>query len=161
MARLRTRVGRTNPVLNTADASSCKLRLRILVVGLLLAVCNSCNDPCGNDEVARVPSPDAKFEAVIFQRNCGATTGFSTQISILPKGASLPKSAGNLFMADSNHGAAPTTKWGGPPVDVKWAASRGVIVVTHPAARIFRKDATVSIRTGILSKEQVSAEYMC
>jgi hypothetical protein len=130
----------------------------IFVIVLLL--CNSCLDPCGNDEVARVPSPDAKFEAVVFQRDCGATTGFTTQISILPKDASLPKSAGNLFVADSNRGAAPSAKWGGPPVDVKWSANRSLTIVTHPAARVFRKDSNIFVKVGTFSSEQVTVEYV-
>ena len=37
---------------------------------------------CGNDLVKEVPSPNGKMKAVVFQRDCGATTGFSTQISL-------------------------------------------------------------------------------
>ena len=135
------------------------LRMSILSIGILLCLCNGCFDPCGNDEVVRVPSPDVKFEAVIFQRDCGATTDFSTQISVLPKGTSLPKAGGNVYIGDSDHGAAPTAKWSGPPVDVKWSANRQLTVVTHPAARIFRTEANVSVSTGVFSKETVTVEY--
>jgi hypothetical protein len=96
--------------------------------------------------VARVPSPDAKYEAVVFQRDCGATTDFSTQISVLPKGVSLPGAAGNVFIADSNHGAAPRATWGGPEVDVRWSGNRRLSVVTHPAARISRNVSTYQSR---------------
>lgn len=135
--------------------------MRILGITLLLSICSGCVDPCGNDEVARVPSPDVKYEAVVFQRDCGATTDFSTQISVLPKGDSLPGAVGNVFIADSSHGAAPRATWGGgPAVDVRWSANRRLSVATHPAARISRNVSTVSVSAGILNREQVTVEYM-
>jgi hypothetical protein len=78
-----------------------------MVVAALLLCLNAGCDLCGNEEAFRVPSPDGKIEAVVFERDCGATTDFSTQISILPKGASVQSGAGNALTADTNHGAAP------------------------------------------------------
>jgi len=40
-----------------------------------------------------------------FDRNCGATTGSSLQISVLAASKSLPSGAANAFIADDNHGA--------------------------------------------------------
>jgi hypothetical protein len=128
--------------------------MKLLSLVLLFGVCCGCVDPCGNDEVDRVPSPDGKFEAAIFQRDCGATTDFSTQISILSKGGALPKKAGNAWVADSNHGAAPTGKWGGPTVEVRWSTNRKLTVVRHPAARISRNESVVTV-----SGETVNVEY--
>jgi hypothetical protein len=124
-------------------------------IAALSAGCGLCN----NDEQFRIASPDATLEAVIFQRDCGATTGFSTQISIVTKGSKLPSSAGNLFVADRDHGRAPAASWGGPEVEVEWAGKRTVRVVTHRDARVFHKKPAISISTGIFSKEDVKAEY--
>src|SRR5688572_31763376 len=79
---------------------------------------------CSNDEVGRFASPDSKLEAVVFQRDCGATTGFSTQVSIVLKGSPLPDQGGNVFVADADHGRAPSASWGGPPVNVAWSSRR-------------------------------------
>jgi hypothetical protein len=38
---------------------------------------------CGNKLIAQSLSGDKDYKAVMFQRDCGATTGFSTQFSIL------------------------------------------------------------------------------
>jgi hypothetical protein len=38
---------------------------------------------CRNDLAAESVSPDKQYKAVIFKRDCGTTTGFNTQISIL------------------------------------------------------------------------------
>ena len=134
------------------------MRWKLWTVAILLGLNSACN-PCDNTEVSRLASPDGQLEAVIFERSCGATTDFSTQISIVRKGSSLAGSAGNTFIADSNHGAALRAKWGGPPADVKWLTNRSLVVSIHPATRIFVQQTTVSIRSGIVSREQVAVEY--
>jgi hypothetical protein len=135
------------------------LRLQILFAVVVASLSVGCS-LCGNDEVLRVSSPDAKLEAVVFQRDCGATTGFSTQISIVAKGTSLPNSGGNVYVADTDHGKAPSAKWGGPEVDVLWTGQRTVKVVTHPNARVFHNKTAISVSTGIFSRENVKAEYV-
>jgi hypothetical protein len=35
----------------------------------------------------------------VFSRDCGATTGFSTKVSIIPAGRSLADEAGNTFVS--------------------------------------------------------------
>ena len=42
---------------------------------------------CGTTIRHVIPAPGGKAPAVIFERDCGATTSFSTQISIVPSGA--------------------------------------------------------------------------
>jgi hypothetical protein len=106
-----------------------------------------------------MPSPDGKIEAVVFKRDCGATTDFTTQISILRKGASLPNQAGNAFTADTNHGAAPAARWGGPPADVRWITNRQVSISFHRASRVSFQQRVVSVPTGLLSHEDVKVEY--
>ena len=91
---------------------------RVLLLGLTVVLSSGCG-LCANDEVVRIPSPDTKFEAVVFQRDCGATTGFSTQVSVVTRGASLPNEAGNVFIADTDHGKATSASWGGQPVDLE------------------------------------------
>ena len=56
---------------------------------MTLSLLNGCGlgDPCGNEIVVRVPSPSGAHEAVVFERACGATTGWSTQVAIIGRGA--------------------------------------------------------------------------
>jgi len=80
-------------------------------------------------------SPSRKTRAVVFERSCGATTSFSTHVSILNAGDTLWQSAGNVFAADSDHGAVKDMT-----VTVRWAAP-DELVVRYPArARVFRKE---------------------
>jgi hypothetical protein len=63
---------------------------------------------CGNDTMAEFLSPDASAKLVVFQRDCGATTVFRTQASLLKPGMHLSDSSGNVFVADTDHGLAPS-----------------------------------------------------
>ncbi|MDB5692871.1 MAG: hypothetical protein JWO81_1934 [Alphaproteobacteria bacterium] len=74
---------------------------------------------CENDVVRVVTASDGAHDAVVFQRECGATTGFSTQISVLPHGET-PSGRGNVFIADDDHGKAAAARWGGPWADIRW-----------------------------------------
>lgn len=95
---------------------------------------------CGNEILAEVPSPSGSHKAVVFQRDCGATTGFSTQVSILPQRKRLPNDSGNLFIADTDRGRAPSGPGGGPAVQVQWVNDQHLLLVHHPAARVFRAE---------------------
>ncbi|AGK54123.1 DUF5412 family protein [Bacillus sp. 1NLA3E] len=57
-------------------------------------------DMCGNDIVQKVISPNGKKVAYIFQRNCGATTGISYQLTLIDADEKLPNKSGNTFVSD-------------------------------------------------------------
>lgn len=104
-------------------------------------------DDCENEILKKLVSPDGKYVAVVFERNCGATTGFTTQVSILPIGKSLTNDeSGNVFICDGDHGAAPSGPVGGPEVEIKWATHHQVKIAYHQRARVFlQKDAIEGI----------------
>jgi len=114
-------------------AGACLALVLVIVISLWLML----GDACGNDLIAQLPSPDGKFNAIVFQRDCGATTGYSTQISVLPSDRSLGNSSGNVFSADTDHGAAPSGSGGGPAVQVRWIGPTSLSVSHHPMVRIF------------------------
>jgi hypothetical protein len=94
---------------------------------------------CGNDLLATMSSPSGGRQLVIFQRDCGATTGFSTQASLLPAGEPL-REGGNVFIADTDHGKAPSGPGGGPQLAARWIAEDTLELRYHPRARIFLAD---------------------
>ena len=63
---------------------------------------------CRNEILGSHYSPTKQLKAVVFQRDCGATTGFSIQISIMPANIALPNEGGNVFVADTDHGKSPS-----------------------------------------------------
>ena len=107
-----------------------------LLLLVALALIGGCADTCGNTVVTRMLSPDGKHEAILFRRDCGATTGFSTQISVLKTGKSASGS-GNAFVADDDHGKARTGDWGGPWAEVKWLAADHLLIRYADKSRIF------------------------
>ena len=59
-------------------------------------------DICGNEIYSKALSPNGKYKAVVFQRDCGATTGFSTQISIVSSSDELKNKSGNIYIIDGH-----------------------------------------------------------
>jgi hypothetical protein len=110
---------------------------------LVIAVTAGCSDGCGNTVVSSKEAPDARHSAVLFQHDCGATTGFSTQISVLNAGKRLSGS-GNAFTADDKHGAARAAPWGGPWAELVWLSPSRLRVRYDAKARVFHRSETVS-----------------
>ena len=98
---------------------------------------------CSNKIVSRAHSPNEQQDALMFQRDCGATTGFSTQISILAVG-SAPSGSGNTFRADDDHGAARAGDWEGPWAEMKWLSPDRLLVRYAAKSRLFAHEEEVS-----------------
>src|SRR3990167_7849007 len=91
-------------------------------------------DSCRNQILGETPSPDGSLNLVIFERDCGATTGFSTQATVLAAGAALPHSGGAVFfVTDDNHGAAPSGPGGGPELRAHWEGPTRLVLQHHSA----------------------------
>jgi hypothetical protein len=107
-----------------------------VLAGVALA---GCSDGCENVEVSRSDSPDGRHVAVLFQRDCGATTGFTTQLSVIETGDMLPNDGGNVFIADGGRGAAEPSAWGGPWADVRWLTPDRLEIAYDPLSRTVRQ----------------------
>src|ERR1051325_3827086 len=73
------------------------MRLSIPMLSLLALV--SCTDPCSNTSKSEATSPDGKYVATAFIRDCGATTSFSPQVHLRPVGERVAQT-GNVFVGD-------------------------------------------------------------
>jgi hypothetical protein len=100
---------------------------------------------CRNEMLATIPSPGGVRKLVIFQRDCGATTGFSTQASLLAADDRL-RGSGNVFIADTDHGKAPSGRGGGPGLAARWIAEDTVELRYDPLARVLLAD---SVQGGV------------
>lgn len=117
----------------------------VIAVALLVPLA-ACSDGCGNAVVSRKDAPGGRFSAVMFERDCGATTGFTTQISLLRPGE-LPAGKGEVFIADANHGAAIAGKWGGPWAEMEWLGPDRLLIRHAGGARIFlRREEASGVR---------------
>lgn len=122
----------------TSPGVHMRRRSAILGVTVLAAATSlaACDSACANRVLRELPSPDGSRRAVIFDRDCGATTGFSTQVSVV--GADdVPAGTGNVFIADSNHGAAPEMRGrtGGGGAVARPTHPRGPLRSARPAVR--------------------------
>lgn len=90
---------------------------------------------CRNREYAETRR--GQLRAVLFERNCGATAGFSTHVALVGAGDPLPET-GNVFIADTGHGRAPAAIGGGPWAGVRWAQA-DLAVRYDERARVSRR----------------------
>lgn len=81
---------------------------------------------CDNTVFAESESPDGKWKAVVFGRNCGATDSISTQISILPMSVDLPNKGGNICMVSVF-----------PKVELRWAGNNELVITHRRGAKFF------------------------
>jgi hypothetical protein len=110
------------------------MRAFLSIVALLLGGCGS----CGNDPINAEASPDKKHMAIAFIRDCGATTEFSTQVSILPAAGKLPNESGNVLVVE-----------GKQPVAVRWESSKVLVIAGSANSRAHLKQSAfdnISIR---------------
>lgn len=115
-----------------------------LIVGMTAAVVLSgCADACQNTILSSTTSPDGERHAVLFMRDCGATTDFSTQVSIL-RDEAPPAGAGNLFTADGGSASAPPTDHGGPWAEVVWQGPRRLLVRYDSMAEVYKQQDQVA-----------------
>ncbi len=121
--------------------------LGVLVVVAIGGLYYLFSSMCANQVLSETTSPDGKYKAIVFERDCGASTDFSTQVSIIPSHSSIGNTSGNLFSVDSNHGASTPGPGGGPDVKVYWRSPEELVVSYHLSARVFlKKEKILSIK---------------
>ena len=100
----------------------------------------ACSDVCRNTPHQIVDSTDGTSRVVLFDRDCGATTGFTTQVSLVDLDEQA-SGKGNVFVADKGTNAA---AWGGPWADVRWIGPKHLLVRFDATARVFVQNKTVN-----------------
>ncbi len=104
------------------------LKAFIIIIGICVGLILCCGASiwiafsglCQSEVFQEVYSPDIKFKVVVFQRDCGATTDFSTQVSILRASDELGNESGNIFRLDEH------PDW--TNVQVDWISDRSVMI---------------------------------
>src|ERR1019366_8104994 len=80
---------------------------------------------CGTNHVYTYPSPDGAHKLVVFNWDCGATTDFSFNVSLLSANEALPRDPGNIY---SHNHQCPDQRIGQKNFDVEWRDSSHVNV---------------------------------
>lgn len=102
-----------------------------LLLMLLIAALVGCGDRCENEVVQTTSSPSGRKQAVVFVRDCGATTGLSTQVSIVAGGVKVI-GAGNALVVE-----------GRPSIQVRWLTDSAVSLSRLGPGRIFKQESEV------------------
>jgi hypothetical protein len=55
---------------------------------------------CANEVASVTESADHQLKAVVFHRECGATVGKNSQVSVISQLGFLPEEGGNVFIED-------------------------------------------------------------
>lgn len=96
----------------------------LLFVAVILLLFYGCShlfgDLCVNQILSETYSPNKQLKAVVFRRDCGATTNFSTQVSIMNSWEKLDNgNTGTVFVTDSSA----VVKWNGDgSLSIKYGA---------------------------------------
>ena len=126
-----------------------KLRVRIVAGVVLLLAAGSVYLflsrwdfwGCENELVQAVHSPDGALQAVIFQRDCGATTGYNRQVVILRASERFPRRVAlRSFFAPE----------GQPKIEAVWEGSRQLRIRYESGFNIVVKQAP---------EQQISATF--
>ena len=108
------------------------MKLQITTMLLSLVVLSSCST-CGNEVAQTIASPSGHLTAMVFNRNCGATTGFNTQVSIISGLDTLPNDGGNVLILD-----------GTVPLRVHWQSDSALQLAGVGSAKIFKQAKVVA-----------------
>jgi len=110
---------------------------KVAFIALLAPLLSGCSDACQNSTVSTASAPVGDLKPFLFQRDCGATTGFSRQVSVI-EADDTPSGDGNAFIADTDHGAANAASWGGPWVELRWLSPKSLLIRYDAKARVFQ-----------------------
>lgn len=111
---------------------------------------------CGNRIIEKLESPDKKISVVIFVRDCGATTGFSTQVSIIEASVGLSNNVGNILVMSDKPGDGLSFDGGGAKVEAEWVGQNALKIYFDKRTKIFKQKYEYK---GIeISYEQFAAE---
>jgi len=92
----------------------------LAISGCVLLLLLASNSLCRSELFQEVYSPNGKYKVIVYERNCGATTGFRTYISISKSNATLENQTGNVFQANGH------PDWFS--IKVTWEDDRHVII---------------------------------
>lgn len=114
---------------------------RLCFSPVFVLICTAC-DPCENQVLQEELSPTKARKAVVFQRQCGALGGMSTQVSVLPT-AAKPFAGGNVFGVDANTDPSLETSSGGPAVAVTWVGEQELQIAHDARVRVFQSETSL------------------
>ena len=121
----------------------------ISTITLFMTAC-ALFDPCGEDAtLALTPSPSGRLKAVVYLRDCGATTEPTILVAILPESSNA---AGLLDIAavalPGSQDALVLWSHGDPPIKVSWSDDSHITVRYHDIRIKSKKTSLAGVAVG-------------
>ena len=110
-----------------------KLILQLAAISLSFAALTGCGATCGNEVSQAISSPSGHARAVVFNRDCGATTGFNTQVSIVSGVNVLSNDEGNALILA-----------GTIPLQIQWESDSVLRLDGLGSAKVFKQETLVA-----------------
>jgi len=82
---------------------------------------------CDTEVAKEIPSPDGAFVAVVYRRDCGATTGFNTQVGLRRSRTEFDHDLGQVAAIGGQHDLKPL-----------WTSTRH-LTIPMPAGKVYRQ----------------------
>ena len=105
---------------------------RVLAVSSIPLALLGCGAECENEQIAVSPSPSGSTRAVVFNRSCGATVGFNTQVSVLRGKSPPPNEPGNTLILE-----------GQVPLRLLWKSESELTVVGSLGSKPFKREGKI------------------
>lgn len=104
--------------------------IRILLLIAVAGCIQGCSSTCGESVEGEFPSPDGKYIATVFERNCGATTDFSSAVKIRSRDSGF-RIEEIVFLVKGSH-----------DIKVTWTDSSTLKVICNACSdnEIFKKE---------------------
>ena len=105
------------------------------VLGVAWLAISGCDDLCGGEVWKTVRSPDGERMAVVYERDCGATTSAAVNVTVVPAREGFkPKEKGDVMIADDGHHPAVSLQ-----VEPRWEGNDRLTLVHDPGLRFFAR----------------------
>lgn len=111
--------------------------LQFIFFVLFIGIFSSCDFGVKNILIDEKMSPNGENKIVVFQRDAGATTGFSIQVSVLKSNKNLKNSdKGNIFVIAGNK----TDFESGKLFDISWNDENTVEITLLSESKIYKQE---------------------
>ena len=127
---------------------------RICAMSMILMYVSSCG-LCANRVIFQVVSPNRSIKAVVFERDCGATTGPNIQVSVIPADSLLPDDKGNVFIEDHNRPLSTSQ-----PIKISWKSDADLQITFNQNDNVFAENTTCSVMVGPLRWKTIRISYV-
>lgn len=135
------------------------LILAFVVLAFYIGYSFFSSESCSSTYLDSELSPSKKLVMTVYNYDCGATSGYTTNISVQKANEQnphqVPSSNDSAFFAiDSDHGKVPDLlnySYGGPKVVINWIDESTVEIEYPKDSRVFQNDASI---------EKISIKYL-